>query len=337
MPSATAPVRRRTRELESLAGLSAIDAITRLRALELRPAVEPCESGPDARGRVLAHEPAAGADVCRGQLITLLVGEQLAHEGSDAARHEAPGSESGQCAAPRPPCEIRPFTPRLNVVCEPAATEPRPRPESAPQRRVAAIVEEALSSVAAVATPPACPCSLARAPAAADLAAPSLGDNGPVARGRAVVSEDGVPDAQKRSGRQPRTLVAAAVLLAATPLALLAFALVRADPAGRVGVTVASSASSRLAPHREPGRRAASAVKRAPRRRSTATASVRSAAVSSGASRTGSPPRASAAGDSAHDTRSPAGPLAAPIDQSESAAPAQASPVGLLPGPPPSP
>ena len=95
MPTATAPARRRTRELEPLAGLSAIDAIARLRALELRPAIEPSESSPGDHGLVLAQEPGAGVEVCRGQLITLLIGERADNTAAMAAPWAGP-------APPRP-------------------------------------------------------------------------------------------------------------------------------------------------------------------------------------------------------------------------------------------
>jgi hypothetical protein len=81
MPSASTSFGRRIRELETLTGLTAIDAIARVRALELRPAVEPCDASPDDHGVVLAQEPESGVKVTRGQLITLIVGEQ---QGSSA-------------------------------------------------------------------------------------------------------------------------------------------------------------------------------------------------------------------------------------------------------------
>lgn len=92
MPSASASVGRRVRELETLTGLTAIDAIARVRALELRPAVEPCDASPDDNGLVLAQEPESGVTVTRGQLITLIVGEQ---QGSSAQ------SALDTCVAPR--------------------------------------------------------------------------------------------------------------------------------------------------------------------------------------------------------------------------------------------
>ncbi len=100
MPTATAPARRRTRELEPLAGLSAIDAIIRLRDLELRPAVEPCESAPRDHGLVLAQEPGPGAEVCRGQLITLLIGE---HADNPAAVTAPARRKQPRAARQRPP------------------------------------------------------------------------------------------------------------------------------------------------------------------------------------------------------------------------------------------
>jgi hypothetical protein len=84
MGNGSLAVRRRTRELEPLAGLSAISAVGRLRELELRPAVEPCESGPSDHGLVVAHEPDAGTQLARGQIVTLFVGEHPAGESAGA-------------------------------------------------------------------------------------------------------------------------------------------------------------------------------------------------------------------------------------------------------------
>jgi hypothetical protein len=89
MPPASAAARRRTHELEPLTGLAAIDAIARLRSRELRPAVESCEGGPEQHGVVVAQEPAAGAEVARGQLVTLIVAEQQTHRGRESHCREA--------------------------------------------------------------------------------------------------------------------------------------------------------------------------------------------------------------------------------------------------------
>src|SRR5690348_16045908 len=89
MPPASAAVRRRTHELEPLTGLAAIDAIARLRSRELRPAVESCEGGPEQHGVVVAQEPAAGAEVARGQLVTLIVAERQAHRARESQCREA--------------------------------------------------------------------------------------------------------------------------------------------------------------------------------------------------------------------------------------------------------
>jgi hypothetical protein len=136
MSSASAVGRRRTRELEPLVGLSAIDAIARLRALELRPAVEPCEGGPEDHGLVLAQEPVAGIDVARGQLVTLIVGEQhtrcgdTAHRDAAASRitqspwssHEIMGGAAVHIA--RLPTRIRPTSePRAEEAAPTSASE----------------------------------------------------------------------------------------------------------------------------------------------------------------------------------------------------------------------
>jgi hypothetical protein len=53
-----------------------VKAITRLRELELRPAVEGCETDQaEQHGRVLAQEPCADSAVRRAQLVTLVVGQ----------------------------------------------------------------------------------------------------------------------------------------------------------------------------------------------------------------------------------------------------------------------
>ena len=119
MPTASASVRRRVRELETLTGLTAIEAIARLRALELRPAVEPCDAGLDDRGLVLAQEPEAGVEMTRGQLVTLIVGEQ---QGSSAQ------SPTATCGPPRDTASLlEPADPsRLTrrIECMQPGTEP---------------------------------------------------------------------------------------------------------------------------------------------------------------------------------------------------------------------
>jgi hypothetical protein len=75
---------RREIELEDLCGLPAVAAVDRLRAAELRPAVEPVDTQDSAqRGRVIDHAPGAHSRVRRGQLITLLIG-QAAHTAEPA-------------------------------------------------------------------------------------------------------------------------------------------------------------------------------------------------------------------------------------------------------------
>lgn len=72
----TAATARREIDLEDLSGLPATTAIDRLRARELRPAIEPVEvTDPADHGRVVDHLPHANAAVRRGQLITLLIGQ----------------------------------------------------------------------------------------------------------------------------------------------------------------------------------------------------------------------------------------------------------------------
>ncbi len=72
----TAATARREIDLEDLSGLPATTAIDRLRARELRPAIEPVEvTDPADHGRVVDHMPHANAAVRRGQLITLLIGQ----------------------------------------------------------------------------------------------------------------------------------------------------------------------------------------------------------------------------------------------------------------------
>jgi PASTA domain len=97
--SATLAVRRREVLLEDLTGLAAVNAIDRLRELELRPAVEACETDEaDQHGLILAHEPSADSRVRRAQLITLVVGQ---HPDTKAvSRHgrprDLPGSRPGR-------------------------------------------------------------------------------------------------------------------------------------------------------------------------------------------------------------------------------------------------
>jgi hypothetical protein len=76
MRTTPAVARQRELELEDLVGLPAMEAIDRLRAAELRPAVEPCETADAGRhGTVIAHDPGCGRAVRRSQLIKLLVGQ----------------------------------------------------------------------------------------------------------------------------------------------------------------------------------------------------------------------------------------------------------------------
>lgn len=149
MPTATIPARRRTRQLEPLTRLSAIDAIARVRDLELRPAVEPCDGGPGDHGLVLAQDPAAGSEVSRGQLVTLLIGDCAAAASAAAGRHTPPAprraprprppasrrSESLACSTPFPlpavdpePELERPADPKLEPPAEPEL-EPPAEPE----------------------------------------------------------------------------------------------------------------------------------------------------------------------------------------------------------------
>jgi hypothetical protein len=73
MSAATA---RREIDLEDLSGLPATAAIDRLRACELRPAIEPVDvADPADHGHVVDQNPHANATVRRGQLVTLLIGQ----------------------------------------------------------------------------------------------------------------------------------------------------------------------------------------------------------------------------------------------------------------------
>jgi hypothetical protein len=68
--------RRREIELDDLTGLCAAEAIDRLRALELRPAVEAWDvEDRSEHGVVVAHDPPKSSQVRRSELITLLVGQ----------------------------------------------------------------------------------------------------------------------------------------------------------------------------------------------------------------------------------------------------------------------
>ncbi len=318
MPTATAPVHRRTRELESLAGLSAIDAITRLRALELRPAVEPCDSGPEAHGVVLAHEPTAGVDVCRGALVTLLVGEQQRAKGQDEARRDTrPREAAPRTTAPRESAEVRAFAPRVPAVRDPRPAAPSPPPEPAAVEPVTALNEQ-LAARAPV---------LVAAPAAAGPAAPASADldaESPPPHASASMVLPLAPQVPPRDSRKPRSRRATAVpsraiLLLGTPLVLLATALVHPDAVGRAELTVAASRHS-VAPARREFRRA----RAQPRDRARP--------------RIASPLPEPGAGDRPHEPRLPAAdPAVVSPDPSATPTSAPVSPVGPLPGPPPSP
>lgn len=120
--SATASLRRRELLLEDLTGLAAVNAIDRLRELELRPAVEGCETGDaDQHGLVVAQEPSADSPVRRAQLITLVVGQHP--DNQPVSRHRqlrpsplpSPGGRNGNRADPET---------NLKAASQLAATEP---------------------------------------------------------------------------------------------------------------------------------------------------------------------------------------------------------------------
>ena len=118
--SPTVSPRRREVVLEDLTGLPAASAISRLRELELRPAVEACDTErADQHGRVLAHEPCGESTVRRAQLITLLVGQHC--DGRHHAKLPQPpvvrrsrpsGAEN---ARQQPGLLLRPEAPDLGV------------------------------------------------------------------------------------------------------------------------------------------------------------------------------------------------------------------------------
>lgn len=72
----TVATARREIDLEDLSGLPAAIAIDRLRACELRPAIEPVDvEDPADHAHVHDHAPHANTTVRRGQLIRLLIGQ----------------------------------------------------------------------------------------------------------------------------------------------------------------------------------------------------------------------------------------------------------------------
>src|ERR1700730_18371617 len=105
--------RRREAPLADLTGLAAADAIDQLRALELRPAVEPCEVElVSQHGVVVAHDPPEGRPIRRAQVVTLLVGQARASVSQTDAHAPAAGADPrcSPCAvsvAPLAPARLR--------------------------------------------------------------------------------------------------------------------------------------------------------------------------------------------------------------------------------------
>jgi hypothetical protein len=130
--SATATLRRREVVLDDLTGLAAISAIARLRELELRPAVEPCDTDRlEQHGFVVAHDPSADCQVRRAQVITLLVGQHV-----EAGAHPPPALEDPALTtvdAHRSAEMVRPARPTapfeaLGVATTESVVRPRPTP-----------------------------------------------------------------------------------------------------------------------------------------------------------------------------------------------------------------
>ena len=117
--SATASMRRREVLLEDLTGLAAVNAIARLRELELRPAVEACDTDqPEQHGLVLAHDPTPDSAVRRAQLITLLVGQHA--QGEQPPRRPMSGESGVGRRNGTEPTAVRP-RPKLEPVARSAA------------------------------------------------------------------------------------------------------------------------------------------------------------------------------------------------------------------------
>lgn len=152
--SATASLRRREIRLEDLTGLDAVGAIARLRELELRPAVEPCDTDrPEQHGLVLGHEPSADSSVRRTQLITLLVGQHADVEQHRPMRSRAlasAGQRRGNAVGPDHGKPRRTGTDPRNVVR--ALHREKPDAASAPPLRSSA-VSPSLPPVAHVSQP----------------------------------------------------------------------------------------------------------------------------------------------------------------------------------------
>lgn len=313
MPTATAPARRRTRELEPLAGLSAIDAIARLRALELRPAIEPCESAPGDHGLVLAQEPGAGAEVCRGQLITLLIGEH-------ADRAEAVGERPGRCAPPRreqaASAHLRPLAARALDTRSESTEAPRPAGERELRRPADPARDRALTALVARDPPiePLPVSSSLREPADDAEARDGHGD-------RAVAREH---TASVKRLRSARILIATALLLTAA-LLLVAPSLVSLEHERSAARSAPRAAPQQSDPRPASGRRIAGTRPHHPHQ-----------AVGSHDSSRGAPPASVPAPARAHSMSTAPAPVRS-YDSAPSAQPDPVSPIGPVPGPPPSP
>jgi hypothetical protein len=345
MASASAAVRPRNRELESLEGLSAIDAIARLRALELRPAVEACESGPEDHGLVLAHEPPACAGVRRGQLVTLLVGERQPGEDASiptAARAGAncggPRREAGRAVRTLPrPAEMRPLAPPPAALGELGVEEPEAA-EEVPCERLW------LPQAEPVGPDPAAPAAPIQ-PALPPAPGPDVRVDGAALPVEPPVTCNRPPDAGSagRRRRRARTrplaaLAAATAVFTGASLSLAAIPLFRAKHPARLHLTVASSRGAPAAARRAHAAvappRGGGAVPRHSRTATSAPASspappaakhpVRSPALAAPSAPATSPAPAARVAP-------PAAPPAPPVSQ-----PAPVSPAGPLPGPPPS-
>ena len=132
----TAATARREIDLEDLSGLPATTAIDRLRARELRPAIEPVEvTDPADHGRVVDHMPHANAAVRRGQLITLLIGQANHPPDPAPSAGESQPDATGRLDATSSRTS-QPLLPTLASSTPPPGRRPRSRPTPRPRGRL---------------------------------------------------------------------------------------------------------------------------------------------------------------------------------------------------------
>ena len=323
MPSASASVRRRVRELETLTGLAAIDAIARLRALELRPAVEPCDAGPDDHGLVLAQEPEAGVEVTRGQLITLIVGEQ---------QESSPQSAVATCVAPRESAQLLEPANPSRFARRSGHLEPGTEPEGVEIPTLRLAEPAGVTPV----TP--------RPPAADGLSArpDPRWQSGRKRRARKGAPSEGLTETDGRSedpARRRGRLAVAALVASALLLAIPTGKLLE-RPGHRVALAQArrrvvppKASSADHVPARPRGHTRASRRHNTGPRRSV-TALTR--ATTSGVQGTGQV-RSIASPQPTLDARTASAPAGTQVVQTATrGSPGPVSPVGPLPGPPPS-